>query len=348
MPFIPKNAEWYLAEIVIEFQVETDDRNIVHVNFMLIEASSPEEAYNKALRLGQISNGEHINDEGNRVKVAFRGLRNLHVIYEPLEDGAEILYEEHQGISESNLGKLVRPKEMLNVFRSDLNEGRAPATDDPAHPQRSSTTGADKPLNSGETGTEKTFPRSVQCHGVRPVTDSNKPTIRGRIEQALAPMLGKPLCLTKTSGNLRGFHFGTITRTERALAGEYVLHVSCPWRIEGGSHVITGSGDYYLRADDNDDPSWEYGMPWGTVQQQALRKLFGAVDGETGVIINSDPEFMLVEAFDVDDFGSVTLKLSGGHTLKIFTCSSRGEEWRLLPPADSPHFVVEGGCGYLV
>ena len=66
--------------------------------------------------------------------MAFRGLKNLHVIYEALEDGSEILFEEHQAVSEAELKKMIRPRHMLNVFMSDpikteTSVGQEPAID---------------------------------------------------------------------------------------------------------------------------------------------------------------------------------------------------------------------------
>jgi hypothetical protein len=56
------------------------------------------------------------NEEAKPVKIVFCGLRNLTVVYEKLEDGAELLYEEKLGVSADTLTALVRPKERLAVF----------------------------------------------------------------------------------------------------------------------------------------------------------------------------------------------------------------------------------------
>jgi hypothetical protein len=45
MGFVPKDAEWYLAEIVQELTVAEDPRNVVWRNLTLVHASSPEDAY---------------------------------------------------------------------------------------------------------------------------------------------------------------------------------------------------------------------------------------------------------------------------------------------------------------
>ena len=51
------------------------------------------------------------------MRVLFRGLRELNVIHEPLEDGAEIMYTEDIGVPEERLREWGRPRERLGVFR---------------------------------------------------------------------------------------------------------------------------------------------------------------------------------------------------------------------------------------
>lgn len=170
-------------------------------------------------------------------------------------------------------------------------------------------------------------------------------TLERQIQTALSSLIGLKLCLTKTTGNLRGFHFGEIRKVGHALMGDYALHISCPWRIEDGARILTGSGDYYHRADDNEDPTWEYGMVWGTYQEQVLRSLLGGVDTETDTLTNVS-DLLVVEEVRVSAFGDVAISLSGGYRLLLFPSGARGEEWRLLPPGDAPHFVVEAGEAY--
>ena len=116
MGFIPKDARWYLADVVMEHRIDGEAQNVVHVNTHLVEAGSPEEAYEKALALGRSAAHEYENADGRQVRVVFRGLRELNVIHEELEDGAELMYTEDVGVSEEQLRVWNRPKERLAVF----------------------------------------------------------------------------------------------------------------------------------------------------------------------------------------------------------------------------------------
>ncbi len=126
MGYIPEGARWYIADLVLVHEIEGDPRNVVHVNLHLIEAGSPEEAYRKAVALGQAGEGSYLNTDRKQVRTTFRGLRHLDVIHDDLEDGAELIYEEKVGLPEAELRRWVRPKEALGVFAP-----RQPRTDGP-------------------------------------------------------------------------------------------------------------------------------------------------------------------------------------------------------------------------
>jgi len=117
MGYIPPQAIWYVAELIEEITVEGDLRNLVHRNLMLIRADSPEEAYQEAMQLGERAQSGYENPAGQRVRIRFRGLGALNVIYDELGHGAELLYEERIGVSDEEIAGWVRPKEQLAVFR---------------------------------------------------------------------------------------------------------------------------------------------------------------------------------------------------------------------------------------
>jgi Domain of unknown function (DUF4288) len=116
MAFIPKDARWYVADLVQEFTIDRDDTNVVHINTHLIEAGSPEQAYQKANDLGRDGEHEYTNTDGERVCVTFRGLQDLNVVHEALEDGVELFYDEMVGLSEDEVRQRVKPREELAVF----------------------------------------------------------------------------------------------------------------------------------------------------------------------------------------------------------------------------------------
>ncbi len=117
MGYIPKDAKWYIAELVMEFQIEGDSRNVVHVNIVLIRADSPEEAFEKAEQLGREDEDTYKNPDNHTVTVTYRGIRALNVIHDELEHGAELMYEEKIGICEDKLQAMLTPKSELAIFR---------------------------------------------------------------------------------------------------------------------------------------------------------------------------------------------------------------------------------------
>ncbi len=122
MAYVPKDAKWFLADLIEEIRVAGSKRNIVHINHVIIEADSPESAYKRAMTIGKRSTMSYANPRGKKVTKRFRGLGNLDVIYDPLGDECEIMYREKLGMSENGLKKLLRRKRDLEVFRP--NRGR--------------------------------------------------------------------------------------------------------------------------------------------------------------------------------------------------------------------------------
>ena len=117
MAYVPKEAEWFLAELVEEIRVAGSRRNIVHINYVIIHAKSPQVAFARAKKLGKQGNISYLNDMGNKVTKRFRGLRNLDVIYDPLGDGCEIMFKKKLGLTEKGVRKLLRAKDQLEVFQ---------------------------------------------------------------------------------------------------------------------------------------------------------------------------------------------------------------------------------------
>jgi hypothetical protein len=88
----------------------------VHINYVLVRAKTPEEAYREAMKLGKRANQRYENPDGRMVTHRFLGLHNLDAIFEPLEHGCEIMFVERLGLSSASTRKLIRRKLQLEAF----------------------------------------------------------------------------------------------------------------------------------------------------------------------------------------------------------------------------------------
>lgn len=118
----PEYAQWFLAEIIEEIQVAGDEQNIVHINLVLIRARSDEEAYEKAMANGREGEISYENIDGKMVTSRFLGLRNLLAVYNDLNDGALLIYEERIGVPEEELQGYITPKDKLALFSTEIGE----------------------------------------------------------------------------------------------------------------------------------------------------------------------------------------------------------------------------------
>lgn len=116
MGHIPDDAEWYVAELVIEITVHGALRNVLHRNLILIHAHEPEEAYAKAIQNGKNGETQYTNPKDQLVEIRFRGVAGLDVVIDPLGDGAELRFEEEQGVPETEIQRMIVPKNQLKAF----------------------------------------------------------------------------------------------------------------------------------------------------------------------------------------------------------------------------------------
>ena len=116
MTYTPKNVQWYLAELVMEYKIEGDSRNVIHINTILVRADLLEEAFEKAEQLGRQGEDTYCNEKNQQVIWKYRGLRDLNFIYEELEHGAELIFEEKINLSEDEVQEIITSKSQLNVF----------------------------------------------------------------------------------------------------------------------------------------------------------------------------------------------------------------------------------------
>jgi tetratricopeptide (TPR) repeat protein len=150
--WIPKNVEWFLAEHIQQFTFANGDDPLVWVNTRLVQATSLEEAYSKAMAQGEPYNHTFINTDQIEVTCTFRGLRDLYLIYEKLEDGAEIIWTEYDDLSESQIAAMITPKEKLAAFVTHGQE-----------PEKSRVQGAEEPDEDEEISDAEELNRSAQA-----------------------------------------------------------------------------------------------------------------------------------------------------------------------------------------
>jgi len=112
-----EGRNWYLSHEVLYAETGREaptERLTVWENLILIRANSPDQAYKKAMKHGKMSE-DKVRINGKTGKLRFLGLRDLVLIYEQLEDGAELEWHEMQ-LTKVKMKKLLHAKERLHAF----------------------------------------------------------------------------------------------------------------------------------------------------------------------------------------------------------------------------------------
>ena len=165
--------------------------------------------------------------------------------------------------------------------------------------------------------------------------------------QALAKLVGLRLSAAHNAGNMKTLQFGDLHRRgEKGYVGQFALHIQCPWRIERLGKIVTGSADYYQRASDNTDESWEPGI-LGNLQNEIFGRMFEGLNDDTRHTVNRSDQ-LVVEEVAADSFGGARICMSGEYDLVIFPAGTKWEDWRLFEPdMEKPHFVIDDGKAVL-
>ncbi|MBZ0316454.1 MAG: DUF4288 domain-containing protein [Anaerolineae bacterium] len=107
--WIPKHAEWYIAEIIKSARQNDDGLFIVYRCMILIKAALPDEAFERAMEFGRT-----LNIDTTR----FWGIRMVYVVHDPLEHGEEMAFERQEDVSETGIQQMICPKEHLAIFEN--------------------------------------------------------------------------------------------------------------------------------------------------------------------------------------------------------------------------------------
>ena len=121
-----KNGNWFIVEIIEKYEpVKRNEKQELRRvttwgNHHLIKADSPEKAFDKAVKLGKEKNYKFINSDKIEMESFFVGIGELLPIYEDIEDGAELMWNDYGLISnrrtmrmpykKKELMKLIKPK----------------------------------------------------------------------------------------------------------------------------------------------------------------------------------------------------------------------------------------------
>ena len=122
---------WWIASYLERFEYEDEDRSspdrrcLAWENTILVQARTREQAWRKAMAFGRLGEGSQgwNAKTGRKGAWHFEGLTSLLPIYDELEDGAEVLWQEHAGRSVRKIKGLVKRKRELSVF-DDSEPGR--------------------------------------------------------------------------------------------------------------------------------------------------------------------------------------------------------------------------------
>ena len=112
-----QTRQWYISHEILCAETsdqETDDPLTVWENLILIQANSPDEAYEKAMKHGRDSE-EEIRVNGKKGYHRFVGLKDLVLVYDQIEDGAELEWHEMQ-LTKAQVDEMVQEKSQLHAF----------------------------------------------------------------------------------------------------------------------------------------------------------------------------------------------------------------------------------------
>lgn len=160
-----------------------------------------------------------------------------------------------------------------------------------------------------------------------------------RVRDGLRSIVGLRLYKSRNFYATRHFCFGGPETSSGEGRSRYTIGVECPWRIEKAGQIIVGSDDYYERADNNEDPGWEAGMPGGHLQDQKLAELLGEIrDGD----IMTLRQGFLVRAAEISPYGDILIDFDEQCALRIVPVSTRGMQWILMPSSEPSVVLVDG------
>jgi hypothetical protein len=154
------------------------------------------------------------------------------------------------------------------------------------------------------------------------------------VEKHIGRLVGLTLLRVGGLFATRQFYFGTAEMEYR-----FDLQVECPWRIEHGVNLVTGSEDY-TEAKDETTLSRDIERASDNLQDRLLLECFG------GHMVHGEAVFedrtLIVNSVIGDPFGGFRLQVGDCVSLAVFPTSSREMEWMLSHVEEGSAILMNG------
>jgi hypothetical protein len=127
---------WYVASYVERFEFDDEDHADIErrcrawQNTIIIKASNPEEAYQKALTQATLTKDTEWTRDQAKGRLIFEGFTSLLPIYDELEDGAELFWKDFPNSKIKTVKSWIKEKADLEAF-SDPNAAEQDAAANP-------------------------------------------------------------------------------------------------------------------------------------------------------------------------------------------------------------------------
>jgi hypothetical protein len=145
------------------------------------------------------------------------------------------------------------------------------------------------------------------------------------VHQALAPLMGLPLCHIGRSGNMVLLQFGELREISARDGGTHAVHewtvqVQCPWRITQGTRIVVAYRDFYYSD-----------VPLKNLDVMSKSRFNTVLDTLCKEFELNPPRVSSVEA---DDTGGFSLRLNADYRLEVFPAENTesGKHWRIFEP----------------
>jgi hypothetical protein len=148
------------------------------------------------------------------------------------------------------------------------------------------------------------------------------------IQNALAPLVGLPLCHLGRSSNMLLLQFGYLHEVSARdgstkTVHDWTIQIQCPWRISQHSQIVIAYRDFY------------YSDVAKNNQAVMNKSRYDAVLGSLCAEFEATPPRVI--SVDSDDTGAFSLHLSDEYRLEAIPAENTesGKHWRVFEPGVS-------------